>query len=449
MEVDLRRLLRQAAAGPDRQRTALTGDDEQAILRTVRAALGPDGLIAAGTGVLRTSSELEDTLDRSLVPDHRSEFSIKRERVLRADETSATVDLDATFETITTETGARTRTKVQGPVQLVREGDAWKVEDLVVDGISLRSSIFENGVTGSVDGFGVRVLGGRVFPSYVRAYIELSNELERPVKVERVVLGQRRSLLPGWRWAAGRIAVAEVLPGSLRVDAVASLQHAHAAVPFRLLLGTDAGFVDARPQGVRRSRRRVPVSVRYPWAWGTAVVAGIVVALGLLFNWWIAGIVLVQAAGVTLLSFEGHVRRGMSRRTLVRFGWTLAALVAGVVLFFANGGIGRFRGESERERVTRYVELYAGAHVVDAARIDERRAGGCDYRIWDVRTTKGRYWALAAKGRHTGLPVAVYAHSTVASAAKLISDRVKANRQVEAEMVKMLGERARKLPPFC
>jgi len=66
-----------------------------------------------------------------------------------------------------------------------------------------------------------------------------------------------------------------------------------------------------------------------------------------------------------------------------------------------------------------------------------------------VRATKGRYWALATKGRHTGLPVAVYAHRSFSSPAKLISDRVKANRQVEAEMVKMLGERAKKLPPFC
>jgi hypothetical protein len=399
--------------------------------------------------VLRNSDALEDTLDYSLVPDYRSEYSIRRERVLRADETTATVDLDATIETITTETGARTRTKVQGPVQLVREGDAWKVADLVVDGISLRSSIFENGVTGSADGFVVRVLGGRAFPSYVRAYLELSNELERPVNVERVALGQRRSLLPGWRWAAGRIPVANVPPGTLRVDVVASLQHAYAAVPFRLLLKTDAGFVDARPPAIRRSRRRVPVSVRYPWAWGTAVVAAIVVSLGLLFSWWIAGIVLVQAAGVTLLSFEGHLRRGISRPTLLRFGWTLAGLLTGAVLFFANGGFGRFRGESEHEQVTRYVEAYTRAHVVDAQRVAKREAGGCDYRVWDVRTTKGRYWALAAKGRHTGLPVAVYLHRGFASPAKLISDRVKANRQVEAEMVRMLGERAKKLPPFC
>jgi hypothetical protein len=418
VEVDLRRLLGQAAASPDRQR--LTADDEQAILDAVRTALGRDGLTEVGTGVLRSSDALEDTLDHSLVPDYRTEYSIKRERVLRADEATATVDLDATIETITTETGARTRTKLQGPVQLVREGDAWKVADLVVDGVSLRSSIFENGVTGSAGGFVVRVLGGRAFPSYVRAYVELSNELERPVSVESVALGQRRSLLPGWRWAAGRIPVDGVPPGTLRVDVVASLEHAHAAVPFRLLLKTDAGFVDARPQGVRRSRRRVPVSVRYPWAWGTTVVAAIVVSLGLLFSWWIAGIVLVQVAGVTLLSFEGHLRRGMGRPMLLRLGWTLAGLATGTVLFFANGGFGNFRGETERTRVTTYVERFTYGAVLDAQKVLQTNVGGCSYRVWDVRSSRGRWWVVVTKG---ALPLTPYAHETYARPAKAIAAR--------------------------
>ena len=164
--------------------------------------LGPSGLIKAGSGVLRSCSELQGTLDHTVVPEYRLEHSIKHARVLRSDATTATVDLDATIETVAIDgRGGRTRTRAQGPVELIREGDAWKVADLVVDGVSLRSSFFENGVTGSVAGLTLRVLGGRVFPNRVWAYLELTNELDRPVKVESVAIGQRRSLRPGWRCA--------------------------------------------------------------------------------------------------------------------------------------------------------------------------------------------------------------------------------------------------------
>jgi hypothetical protein len=383
--------------------------------------LGPAGLIEAGTSVLRSCSELAETLDHTLVPDYRVDYSIKHARVLRADATNATVDLDATIETVTTggrET--RTRTRAQGPVQLVREGEAWKVADMVVDGVSLRSSFFENGVTGSVDGITVSVLGGRVFPAYVWAYVELSNELDRAVTVESVTIGHRRSLLPGWQWGRGRLPVDSFPPGTTRVDTIASLENAHAAAGIRLLLKTDAGFVDARPQSVRRTRRRVPLSARYPWAWGTAVVTAIVVAAGVLFSWWLAGLVLVQVSGVTLLSFEGHLRRGIGRPTLIRLGWTLAGVATGAVLFFANGGFGGFRGESERKRVTSYVERFTGADVVDARKVAEQEIGACSYRVWDVQAARGRWWVVATRGV---LPLVPYEHRLYASAAKAVAAR--------------------------
>jgi hypothetical protein len=178
-------------------------------------------------------------------------------------------------------------------------------------------------------------------------------------------------------------------------------------------------------------------------------VTALVVPLGLVFGWWIAGIVLVQVAGVTLLSFEGHLRRGMSRATLLRLGLTVASFATGAVLFFANGGFGGFRGESDRERVTRYVEAVSHGRVLGATKVAEDEIGPCDYRVWDVRTTKGRWWAVSVKGRRAGLPVAVYRHGEFASAAKLISFRVEENRRLADELAKVLGKRARSLPPAC
>jgi hypothetical protein len=396
-------------------------DDERAILETVEAVLGPSGLLDVGTGVLRSCSDLAETLDHTLIPDYRVEYAVKSARLVRADETSATVELDATVETITTGDGFERRTKAhaQGPVQLVREGESWKVADMIVDGVSLRSSFFQNGVSGSAGGLGVTVLGGRAFPAHVWAYIELANELERPVKIESVTLGHRRSLLPGWRWATARLPVDMVEPGCSRVDVVASLADVHAAAGIRLLLKADVGLVDARPPSAR-SRRFVPLAVRYPWAWSTTLVTTIVVAAGALFGWWIASLVLIQLAALTLFSFEGYLRRGVGRATLIRFGWTLAGLTVGVALFFANGGFGGFRGESEHERVTKYVERVTGAGVVEARKVFEADVGHCPYRVWDVHARRGRWWVVATKGV---LPLTPYEHRLYAEPAKVIAVR--------------------------
>jgi hypothetical protein len=382
--------------------------------------LGPSGLIVAATGVLRRSSELGEALDHSLISDYRVDYSIKHMRLVRADAQSATVDIDATIETVTTSgPEVRSRTHAQGPVQVVRESDAWKVADLVIDGVSLRSSFFENGVRGSIDGLTLRVLGGRAFPTFVLAYVELANDLDRTVTVESLTVGQRRSFLPGWRWATGRLPVETFPPGTTRVDTLASLRDVHAAAGIRLLLQTDAGLVDARPDSAR-ARRRVPLSVRYPWAWGTALVTAMVVPLGLVFSWWIAGLALLQVAGVTLLSFQGHLRPGAARPTLLRFAWTLAGVGIGAVLFFANGGFGRFGGESEHERVTKYVERFTGGGVVDARRVFEEDIDSCPYRVWDVHAIRGRWWVVATRGV---LPLTPYEHRLYTEPLKVIAAR--------------------------
>ena len=194
-------------------------------------------------------------------------------------------------------------------------------------------------------------------------------------------------------------------------------------------MSTDAGFVDVRHASAWPARRFVPLSVRYPWTWWSAIAAAIVVA--------------------TLLSFEGHLRRGMSGRTLAHFCWTLSCLGIGVALFFANGGFGRFHGESEHARVIRYVRDVTGSRDVFAFEVAGQSDGRCRYRVWDVRTTTRRWWAVSVNGPHTLLPVALYEHKEFRTAPSVIAYQVKQRKQESAELKKMLGARASALTPTC
>jgi len=146
----------------------VASDDEQAILDAVRMVLGEDGLTRAGTGV----GKLEQTLDHTLVPEHTVQFSITRARIRSIEQDTATVDLDATIVTSTRRNDfeSKTTARPQGPVSLVREEDAWKVADLVVDGVSLRACFFEGGPRASAGGVTVSVLGGRVDASRSTSY---------------------------------------------------------------------------------------------------------------------------------------------------------------------------------------------------------------------------------------------------------------------------------------
>jgi hypothetical protein len=429
----------------------LASDDEQAILDAVRTVLGEDGLTRAGTGIFLRNGALEASLDHTLVPEHTVDVSIKRATIRRVEADTATVDLDATIATTTKRRDfeSRSTARAQGPVSLVREDGAWKVADLVVDGVSLQACFFEGGPTGSSGGVTLRILGGRVFSERVWAYLELVNDLDRSVAVTSVTLAQHRSLLPGWRWARGRIPIDSLRPGRTRVDVVAALKDPHAAARNRVLVQTDAGLVDARPESVWPARRFVPVAVRYPWTSWSAVGGAIVVAAGVLFDWWVASIVLVQVAGVTLLSFEGHLRRGMNRRTIAQLAWVVTCLGAGVALFFANGGLARFRGRSERSRVTAYVRDVTAAKVTLAERVWEERRGPCDYEVWEVRTSRSRWWVVSTKGDRALLPVALYEHDRFPSAPAVVVHQVAARKREAADLRKVLGKRADGLVPTC
>jgi hypothetical protein len=120
------------------------------------------------------------------------------------------------------------------------------------------------------------------------------------VKVESVAIGQRRSLLPGLRWARGRLPVDTFPPGTLRVDTIAPL-----------------------------------------------------------------------------------------------------------------------RGESEHERVTKYVERFTEGGVVDARKVFEADVGDCPYRVWDVHATRGRWWVVAKNGV---LPLTPY-NQMYANPVKVIAAR--------------------------
>src|SRR6185437_5192488 len=151
----------------------------------------------------------------------------------------------------------------------------------------------------------------------------------------------------------------------------------------------------------------------------------------------------------TLLSFEGHLRRGMSGRTLAHFCWTLSCLGIGVALFFANGGFGRFHGESEHARVIRYVRDVTWTRDVFAIEGAGQSDGRCRYRVWDVRTTTRRWWAESVNGPHTLLQVALYEHKEFRTAPSVIAYQVRQRKQESAELKKMLGTRASALTPTC
>jgi len=395
----------------------MTTVETDEILDAVRTVLGADGLTRAATGRLRHFAELGDTMEHSVLPEHETRVEIRSARVVRADETTATVDLDATTSA-TWKVDGRTRTstsKAQGPVQLVREDGVWKVVDLVVDGLGLLARYFDRESRGSAGALHATVLGARVMPEWVLAYLEVDNGTGAPVRVRSVVVGQSRSLLPGSRWARGTLALEELPPGTTRLEATGALHNVRTTSALRFLLDTDAGLVDVRPASRRPARRRIPVKARFPWAWGSLVVAAVVAVLGVVFSWWLAGIALIQIAAVALFSFEGHLRRGMPRHTALLFGWTLAGLALGLVLFFGNGGIGRFRGGSEHDRVTDYVEgtlLLRDARVERAAKWTE---DGCGYRVWDVRTPQRALWIVVTPTAQPDLELRFLPHSAYAT----------------------------------
>jgi hypothetical protein len=423
MEVDLRRLFGQVAARADRQRratrSALTAEDEQAILNTVRAVLGPSGLIVAATGVLRRSSELGEALDHSLIPDYRVDYSIKHMRLVRADAQSATVDIDATIETVTTSgPEVRSRTHAQGPVQVVRESDAWNVADLVIDGVSLRSSFFENGARGSIDGLTLRVLGGRAFPTFVLAYVELANDLDRTVTVESLTVGQRRSFLPGWvgdrsfarrdvpagndarrhaRVASRRacrrrdqVAAADRRRSRRRASGLGSRTTSRAAVG-SLSLGVGHG---ARDGDGRPARPRVQLVDRRPRA-----VAGRRRDVALVSGPPATGRRSTDTAQVRL----DARRRRDRRRALLRQR--------------------RLRPLRRRERARAGDEVrraITGGGVVDARRVFEEDIDSCPYRVWDVHAIRGRWWVVATRGV---LPLTPYEHRLYTEPLKVIAAR--------------------------
>ena len=422
--------------------------EDDAILETVRIALGESGLARAAMGKLRRCSAIAESLDHTLIREHTTEVSIKHARVVFRDSNGATVDLDATIDAVE-KNGHRTRAKVQGPVQLLREDGDWKVKDLTVDDVSLAANYFETQVSGSVEGLEFTVLGGRMFPEFVLSYVSATNRLDRVVTLRRFILGQRRTLLPGWRWSSAGAPIKELQPGLTRFDVTGLMKNAHAVKGVRLLVETDAGFVDARPESMR-ALRRIPLHVAYPWTWSSAGVAAVVVATGAFFRWWIAGVVLLQVAVVTLLSFQGHVRRGMSRTTFLHFCWTLTASAIGAALFFTHGGFGGPRGRSQRDRVSSFVQAVTQRGVVRADRLFTRDVGNCAYTVWDVTATPPRkWWVVTNNGSPLFSNWQLYAQRDIAQPDRALSKALAEARLMRAAVEKVYRERGKSVPPVC
>jgi hypothetical protein len=75
--------------------------------------------------------------------------------------------------------------------------------------------------------------------------------------------------------------------------------------------------------------------------------------------------------------------------------------------------------------------------------------GPCDYRVWDVRTPRSRWWAVSIRGRRVVLPITFSKHQEFTSAPKVIAYRVAVRKREAAELEKLLGKRARALTPVC
>jgi len=129
-------------------------------------------------------------------------------------------------------------------------------------------------------------------------------------------------------------------------------------------------------------------------------VTALVVAIGVVFNWWLAGIVLVQICGVMLFAFEGFLRKpALSRAVLSRLALTLGGCVLGVALFFGNGGFGRFHTSGEERRVERFGELALSTSSVSVEKVTARRVAGCEYTVWDVRSRRIRIYVVSTATR--------------------------------------------------
>jgi hypothetical protein len=233
-------------------------------------------------GELLRFVSLADSVDHKLTTEVRLDATVRSAVVERVDADSAVVALVATVAGHTHFVSGVRRSwtsNATGPVQLVREGDSWKVADLVVDDRSVLGSFRDLALDDGVGALHVRAVAGRFVGSSVRLYLELDNRSGRAVPLRHPALGTRRRTR--WSWRRGLLGAERVQPGLSRVEASGSAKRMDGAVDFRYVFDTDEGCVDLRPAGVTRLTR-TPLAARAPIAYWLLQVAAIAAAAGLL-----------------------------------------------------------------------------------------------------------------------------------------------------------------------
>jgi hypothetical protein len=377
-------------------------EERGAILHAVREALRPDGLARWTTGPLHTAATLQASLDRALLADVEYDEELRRLELRRVDGDSAVVDLDATVTTRGRRPdGSPTDWTIvaDGPVKLRREPDGWKVVDMVVEGRSLQAAFFAADQRATVGGLDVTVLGGRTTANQLLLFVELVNRAGRAVELRAAAAGNRRASLFGWRWSPATFPAVPIEPGTARIAIAAPLARPRPEDGVRVLLDTDAGFVDVRPADVRRARTVIPIVTRFRGASWLAQIVAIGIAAGLFYDWWVAGLTLFLLGAWSLFGLLRQLRRFPLTALAPWLAGAAGTSVAGAVLVFANGGVFFLPWWSpyarEKHDVTAYVERrFAPARVLGATTVGDVPGKRCSFAVWRVHTTQGRYFVF-------------------------------------------------------
>ena len=324
--------------------------DADEIVNAVREVLNKDGLARAATGELHRFGYLVDSVERPCSILERYDVTLHTAEITAADETTATVEVDATINGAmlsVIDTRSTWKTRLQGTAQLVRQESEWKVTDLYLNGESVLESFFERELGDSTDGVKVKLLVGRINPPAVRLYLEVENSAGRPVPIRHAGIGVPRRGR-GWRWHSAVLGTDQVEPGVSRVEATTNVKGIRPGGEVRLVFECGSGVVDLRPPAARH-RSRAPLRARSPvLCWVTTVVA-YATGVGLLARvafgvdpLFMAAFVLVFLSAGALLRLVRQARRKFSRVFVPWFGAALGMTAAGAVLLIADTGLSVF-----------------------------------------------------------------------------------------------------------
>jgi hypothetical protein len=220
-------------------------------------------------------------------------------------------------------------------------------------------------------------------------YVELAISTSDPVEVRRAAVGTRGWNGLAWRWHEAELPSGALDPGTTRLP-FASGFDAAPREGVRLLLDTDAGFLDVRPGDVRTPRTSIPQTTRLRgYAWLLQLL-GIGLAAGVYYDWWVAGLTLFLSGAWVMFLMLLQLRKHPVRRLLPPLAGAAGIAVAGAVLVFANGGVFFLPWsdyQRERDGVRRYVEeRFAPQRVVRVS--SSPVTDDCDDLVWFVQTNR-------------------------------------------------------------